>query len=82
MLGMHRTAIDELQDELDKRIKASIDNIEAYCNFFREKAKQEEKYAQHAIIDPRAATKDNPIATNIYINCTSLLRVLGEHSQE
>jgi hypothetical protein len=82
MLGMHRTAIDELQAELDKRIKASIDNIEAYCNFFREKAKQEEKYAQHAIIDPRAATKDNPIATNIYINCTSLLRVLGEHSQE
>jgi hypothetical protein len=30
MLGLHRTAIDELQAELDKRIKASIDNIEAY----------------------------------------------------
>lgn len=79
---MHRAAIDELQAELDKRVKASIDNVEAYCQFFREKAKQEEKFAQHSIIDPRTTTKDNPIATNIYINCTSLLNVLGEHSQE
>lgn len=39
-LALHRNSIEVLQGEVDKRIKFSIENLEIYTNFFKEKAKQ------------------------------------------
>ena len=40
-LALHGKIIELLQNEVDIRIKASLENFENYQTFFREKAKQE-----------------------------------------
>lgn len=40
-LALHGRMIELLQNEVDLRIKSSLENLEHYQTFFREKAKQE-----------------------------------------
>ena len=80
-LGLHRNLIEMLQLEVDKRIKSSIENIEIYQTFFAQKARQEEKYVSHPIINTRYALQNNSLSKNIYINCSVILNSLSDENQ-
>ena len=77
-MGLHRTMIEMIQNEVDKRIKYSLENYEIYNNFFREKLKQEEKFVNSSVINTKYALQNNSISKNIYINCSVILNSLSE----
>lgn len=77
-MALHLNVVDELQTELEKILKSSMDNLEMYNSFFRERANQEDKYACHPIINTHFATMSNELSKDIYINCSRLLNSLGD----
>lgn len=79
-LALHGKIIEMLQNEVDIRIKASLENFENYQTFFREKAKQEEKYASSPVINTRYALQNNSLSKNVYINCSVILNSLCDEN--
>ena len=76
LLGLHGRIIELLQNEVDVRIKSSLENFEYYQTFFREKAKQEEKYSTSPVINTKYALLNNSLSKNVYINCSVILNSL------
>lgn len=76
-MNLHRNMVETLHNEIDKRIKASLENFEIYTNFFKEKLKQEEKFINSPIINTKYALQNNAISKNIYINCSVILNCLS-----
>jgi hypothetical protein len=68
--------IELLQNEIDLRIKWSLENFENYQTFFKEKAKQEEKYINSPVVNTRYALQNNSLSRNVYINCSVILNSL------
>jgi hypothetical protein len=79
-LALHGRMIELLQNEVDLRIKSSLENLEHYQTFFREKAKQEEKYVTSPVINTRYALQNNSLSKNVYINCSVILNSLCDEN--
>jgi hypothetical protein len=79
-MALHGRMIEMLQNEIDLRIKSSLENFEHYQNFFREKAKQEEKYVLSPVINTRYTLQGNSLSKNIYINCSVILNSLCDEN--
>lgn len=71
-----------LQNEVDLRIKASLENFDYYQTFFREKARQEEKYATSPVINTRYALQHNSLSKHVYINCSVILNSLCDQNAQ
>lgn len=80
LLGLHGRIIELLQNEVDVRIKSSLENFEYYQTFFREKARQEEKYATSPVINTKYALLNNSLSKNVYINCSVILNSLCDEN--
>lgn len=37
---MHRAVVEDLQASIDRSVKSSLDNLQIYISFLREKSKQ------------------------------------------
>ncbi len=77
-MALHISIIDDLQTQLEKAIRASMENVEMYSTFFRERANQEDKYAGHPIINTHFATSSNELSRDVYINCSRMINALGD----
>lgn len=81
-MALHGRMIELLQNEVDTRIKSSLENFEYYQTFFREKVKQEEKYASSPVINTRYALQSNSLSKNVYINCSVILNSLCDENTQ
>lgn len=79
-LALHGRMIQLLQNEIDLRIKWSLENFENYQTFFKEKAKQEEKYINSPVVNTRYALQSNSLSRNVYINCSVILNSLYDQN--
>jgi alpha-N-acetylglucosamine transferase len=81
-LAIHRVLVESLQSEIDKRIKSSIENLDIYSTFFREKARQMERGVAYPVINTKCALQNNSISKSVFINCTVILNTLSDENSE